>query len=393
MLRLVVHDYDRHELELRVKDLQETLGPLDLTAFTSRHELLRHIASQPPARPDRLLPLALIDLLGSDRDRLVRGEHLMQTINEHPGLRGRVVVIAFTRYGHSARDEVLLELGVRGVLAPGVLLQADLADGVAQRLELLARGVKGRLIRIGASPSPGEEQVLEMLESFFPTIVGSVPESERWTVALKVLDICRLAADGFDERAIMEKTGVQRRFFSQLKRDLILSPEAHAAGAIRPASTTPDLSRVGEALFERGSNTEARWILATDREELAPAPIRWAQERFEDFFPMEDGREVVDSANRVWLPPASVPLLRMFFDEYAEVTRLAVSQEVEEDLGKTHPSRDQLQNRVALAVRRVGEAFGLDPQFVRRQVVHAIVCLEEAVRDDPGDLDSFADLR
>jgi hypothetical protein len=367
-LHLIVHDYDPGALDERVTDLRDTFPHAQVEPFCTRHELLSRIAQLPIDAARR--PVALIDLQG-DEDRRARGVHLIGTISRHPRLFGRVVAVAFTRYGHSSRDASLETDGARGVLHPAVL-SADRHASVAADLERLAAG-DPRFVRIGVPATINEQRtVIDRLEALFPGEFQEGNEQARWERGKEILFICRMSLDGYQDTDIRARLRCSDKRLKRLREQLIHSREALRIGAIG-AGRTADLGAVARAIYANIDEPEARWALTADRNDLfQPARLTHASDRFEDRYgPAEDPAAPIRE-DPVWMPPGSVKLLRAFFAAYkraADGTR------------KPNPDIETIDARRDLAVAEAAQVTEVEFRRARDEVEHAILCLEEADLD------------
>lgn len=354
-LTLLVHDYDAVAVEKRGRQLREALPHADVRCFNRRDELLDEIAKRKPAPPQGPWPLALIDL--HDEGVRAPGEHLLATINEHPDLRGRVALIAFTRYGFDNRMESLREKGARAILSPVNLRNQD---GLRSALGLLAGG-SNVFARIGEPPSRHKDsEVVGQLARLFPELdAPDLDESKRWERAREILLICRLDREGHDDKAIKSVTGISRRRFEKLRDQLAASPATRAAGLIAPAAKKAELGRVIDFLGPHLDETQLIWDVVEEREHLTgPGRIEWVRDRVDNrYAPLP---APVKSRGDTWIPPDYLYALRRFLVIY-------------DDLPKKKPSET-----IESALRQLAKETGLNLDTARHYVTHAVMCLEDA---------------
>jgi hypothetical protein len=374
-LHLIVHDYDAADLRARVLDLRAVMADARIESEATRARLLRRIASLPPDGVDGRWPLLLVDLQATAGDRNVRGEHLLRTIHAHPGLRGRAVVVAFTRYGHETRDRAWEAIGVRAVLHPTALRDAT-RYRIERRLNLLAAGADG-FERLGSPPSVDDERLVDAVAAYFPNVAESDDEQERLAKTRRVLTICRLAADDFDDDEIIGRVQATRRELADLRDQMRGSRQGRALAAKRPGARHPSLGDVAEQLLGGSSETSVIWDVRSDRDWLSADRISRAAEELAS-------REPIEHDTAVWMPPDAIAPLRHFVGTYGDIAAAANRrrQFPVEEFGGPHPSFEQLMKRREVALASTAERFSVDVEALEARIVHAITCLEEALTDD-----------
>jgi hypothetical protein len=367
-LTLLVHDYDPQAAEERSQDLQAALPGAEVHTFNSRRLLLETIAALPPVGPGERWPLALIDLQGED-DRNARGEHLLATINEHPRLRGRVALVAFTRYGFDQHDEVLKAKGARAVLNP---VNLHRQKTLASELQLLAAGSQS-FVPIGEPPSRKKDrEVVEKLASYFQELFNDFPdERDRWERARQILRICQLDREGFDDRAIVERVpGLNRRGLESLQDQLLASPAALAEELIAPMEKRPSLGRVIDVLAPYLDETPLIWDVTNERERIeGPGHLSSLRELIADNYPLDEEPPEDDEA---WIPPTYFVALRRY---------LALHAELSSQKRGGNASTGTLFERTDAALAGVAAELGLGPEQARHYVCHAAMCLEDAAAE------------
>ena len=366
-LHLLVHDYDLRDLESRRRRLVEAFPDAHIDGFDSRNGFLESISELPVAALGQPRPVALIDLQGRD-DGLARGEQLIATIGRHPALAGRTAVVAFTRYGHVALDDRFRALGAVGLLAPEMLDVDDRVAAVRAGLSRLARGDE-EFSRLAAPPQPADHaRLLNVLDEFFPGVLVETDDAQRLEHARQVLFVCRLAEDGYTDKAIRDLLGITRARLDSYAHALLDSDRAIDSGAV---DTAPRLAAVASALRPE-ADAESRWVLTSDKDPLdKPGRIRWAARRFANLYGPDDVRPTEAPA---WIPPDHVRVLRVFLERYHEAER---------SIGGTNKSHDRVLAVADLAVRIASSLTGADDEQARSSVRHGILCLEEASRPDP----------
>ena len=364
-LTLIVHDYDPVAAQDRSEDLLSAVPGAEVRAFSSRRGLLEAVAALPPVAPGEPWPLALIDLQGDD-DRNARGEHLLATINEHARLRGRVALVAFTRYGFGQHDEVLEAKGARAVLNPVNLhcqegLVGDRSRSLRARRASFTSGSPLRAKRTGRSwrSSPPSSR---QLHDDFPS------ERDRWERARRILRICQLDREGFDDRAIRKLVpNLGRRGLESLQDQLLKSPATLTEELIAPMEKRPSLGRVIDVLAPYLDKTPLIWDVTNERERIeGPGHLASVRERVADRYPPAGAPPEDDDA---WIPPDYLTALRRYLAAHAELS----SQR-----GGGNASTETLFELTDQAIERVAVELELDPEQARHYICHAVMCLEDA---------------
>jgi hypothetical protein len=369
-LTLLVHDYDPAAAKKRSSDLRKAVPNATVHTFHRRDRLLRWISELEPVEGEEHWPLALIDLQGED-DLEARGEHLLATINEHPRLRDRVALVAFTRYGFETRHDVLRAMGARAILSPiNLRNQASLVPD----LELLAIGSTD-FNEIGEAPADDRgKELLRVLATLFPELDDpDLDEAERWEEARWILQICRLDREGYDNAAILQQVPrLKDRRFKQLRDQLLKSPGARALNLIPPMGKTAQLGSVIDALRPHLDGPMI-WEVTTERTRLEGAGrLSWVKDRLDDRYP----RGVVSAEDDdAWIPPEYLRKLRRFLEIY------------EAQSTHTHPSTKALFWRVMAAVEQLAGELGVEPEEAGHYVAHAVMCLEDAEAERTQQVD------
>lgn len=368
-LELIVHDRDSNELLRRVKRLEQWLPDAQIAAFSTRGALLDHIGALPVHEPGERWPLALIDLV--DARRTAPGERLFQTIEEHPDLRDRVAPVAFTRYGHDGREEVLQALGVRAILSPEVLnSEAQHLDGAKESLQLLAAG-SDKLIRIGELPADEEDlRLIARMSELFPSLAEEYEQGslEQWERAMWIVLVCRLFSEGYPQTSVLEQLGIKRGPVERLRREL----EANWRKAIdRPfpaGGETTDLGVVIEELEPYLGRSKAIWEIIPPLEKLdGAARLRSLADDVEDLFSADPEQPVdLPRGMKLWVPPEYLQWLRYFIAAYLKLRA-----------GHKGDATPHVEEAIELIAKRFGEP----PARVRHGVAHAVMCLEDAVAE------------
>jgi hypothetical protein len=359
-LQLLVHDYSATELSLRTEALKVALPEVSVRPFQRRRRLLQTVAELNPAAPQGPWPLCLIDLQGSS-DSIAKGEHLLGTINEHPGLTGRVSLIAFTRFGSERRENVLQAHGARAILSPRHL---DRQKGLAEGLALLAGGSTD-FAKLGEPPSREKDwQAIEMMAQFFPQLEDErIDETKRWHTARMILLVCRLSFEGCDDQTILRSAGIKRPTLKKLRRQLAAS--AHARATFVPAGANhADLGRFHEFFRPNLEETPLIWEATVERNKLrGPGRIEWAEERLAARYP--DPREIADPYDDTWIPPLYLNALFRFLEIYGTLPKRSRS-------GREKP------DPIGEAEAQLAAELGVEPERAAHFVTHAVMCLEDA---------------
>jgi hypothetical protein len=361
-LTILVHDYDPVAVRDRRKQLEQALPGAVVLPFNRRERLLAAIAEMDPAPPLGPWPLALIDLLQGEESE-ARGEHLLATINEHPGLTSRVALIAFTRYGFENRDDALRAMGTRAVLSP---LNLERQDGLRSELELLARG-STNFAHLGEPPSSRhDEEVVRQLGRLFPEVEDKkLDERERWERARKTLHVCRLDFEGYDDVAIQRAAGLTRRQFDKLRAQLTANPAARAANIVSAGGKTPNLGKVIEFLRPCLDETPLIWDVTVERDRLSgTGRIEWVRDRVADRYP--PGEEPGALPDDAWIPPLYLQALLRFLAIYDALPK------------KSPGPRKGRYDPVKEALAQLAVAMEIDRDRAKHYVTHAVLCLEDA---------------
>jgi CheY-like chemotaxis protein len=371
-LRVLVYDQDLADLDERAALLQRRFPYSSVDAYNSRRELLADIAGLPVHVPGERWPLALIDLV---HDGLTApGVHLVQTINEHPALNDRVAIVAFTRYGHTQRDELLHASGARAVLSPEELLNPSgglLA--LTSALELIAKG-STNWIRIGDPPSAADDlALLARMTELFPELEEHVIGSrEQWDRVREILLVCKLFDAGYTQKAVEDQLETTRAAIDKLRRQLQSNPKALSAGVVKIGSTSVDLGRIPAGLEPFLGRSRAIWELVPPREELDGAGrLRWLAGLVADLYPadLDEPAPALPPDREAWVPPEYVPWLRRFFGT------CMLLRENKHDNPKADVDR---------AINVVAAMFDVPRERARHGIVHAVLCLEDSESDGPA---------
>jgi hypothetical protein len=382
---IIVHDYDKSHRDVRVQKLVEVLGDrAEVEGFSERRALLLRIARVPEHDDNQPWPIALIDLQGSN-DNLARGQHLLATIHCHPALRGRVSLVAFTRYGSESNDSALLVRGARAVIHPGMVRKGE--SKLLEAFGMLASGYKPPpLLRVGSPPIGEDLRAVRVLELLFPELkaLSTTPE-QQWDHAKQIIHICRLFSDGYSVQSIYRIAAPlnwTRKDIDGLRDDLKQSDAAYDPTIFPRAGGVPDLAAAFHAVRPYLGESEAAWIATTPRETLDGAGrLRWATE-------MATTRDLREhTKNGAWIPPEYLVAFNVFLPECGDLLYGAGG----------HPSDQKVRELVAEAVDRTASELELDRDETERQIVHTILCLEDyqaeeaarrrqaALTDDPDD--------
>lgn len=370
-LHLLVHDYDPAALEERYEELVAALPGASVYPYSSRAELLREIAELPEA-PANDWPLALIDLQ-EESGVQARGQHLLATINEHPLLRRRVILVAFTRYGYESHDRELRARGAGAVLSPIRLRETP---NLRRELEVLATGT-AQFARIGEPPSSdADRRVVERLAVLFPSLGDpELDERERWARARRILALCHLKHDGWEDAAIKRLPWVKDRELAELRAELLSSPAVQPP-LITAAGRIPHLDRVVDAMLPHLQGSEFIYDVVSERTRLDAVPrLNWVRDRIVDRYPPE-GPAPEDDA---WIPPEYLDALRRFF---AQFDRLPPAS--------SHAKTETFAERSQRALEGVAAETGLQPKQAEHYVTHAVMCLEDAEAERAGAVDPSA---
>lgn len=370
-LHLLVHDYDPAALEERYEELVAALPGASVYPYSSRAELLRDAAGFPES-PTGNWPLALIDLQ-EDSGVQARGEHLLATINEHPLLRRRVVLVAFTRYGYESHDRELRARGASAVLSP--IRLGEIPD-LQRELEVLATGT-AQFARIGEPPSSdADRRVVERLAALFPSLEDpQLDERERWERARRILVLCHLKHDGWEDAAIKRLSWVRDRELAELRAELLSSPAAQPP-LISAAGRIPHLDRVIDAMLPHLQGSEFIYDVVSERTRLDAVPrLNWVRDRIVDRYPPA-GPVPEDDA---WIPPEYLDALRRFFAQFDRLPRAS-----------SHAKTETFAERSRRALEGVAAEMGLEPKQAEHYVTHAVMCLEDAEAEQAGAVDLSA---
>lgn len=357
-LNLFVHDYDQAALEERYEELVVALPGASIYPYSSRAELLREI-SELPESPNNW-PLALIDLQ-EDGGVQARGEHLLATINEHPLLRRRVVLVAFTRYGYESHDRELRARGASAVLSP---IRLGETPNLQRELEVLATGT-AQFARIGEPPSSdADRRVVERLSALFPSLENSqLDERERWARARRILVLCHLKHDGWEDAAIKRLPWVSERDLPNLRAELLSSPAAQPP-LISAVGRIPHLDRVIDVMLPHLQGSEFIYDVVAERTRLNEvARLDWVRDRLIDRYPPA-GSAPEDDA---WIPPEYLDALRRLFDQFDRLPPAS-----------SHARTETLAERSQRALDGVAAEMGLQPKQAEHYVAHAVMCIEDA---------------
>jgi hypothetical protein len=359
-LQIFVHDYDRVALGERCHDLRGALPGATILPFSSRAKLLRAIAELPES-PQANWPLALIDLQG-DSDVQARGEHLLATINEHPRLRRRVVLVAFTRHGFNSRARELRARGASAVLSPIDL--GEIGD-LEERLEVQSTGAAPFEWIGEMSSDEADRRVVDRLGLYFPSLTDpELDERFRWKRAHDILVLCHLKYDGWDDATIGRLQGVKDRALDEARRDLLSSPAAQPP-LISTAGRVPQLDRVIDVMLPYLQGSEFIYDVVAERSRLDDAArLGVVRERVADRYPPTGPASPDDDA---WIPPDYLDALRRFI---AQFDRLPPAG--------SHPRQETLAERSQRAIEGVAAGMGIEPKAAEHYVTHAVMCLEDA---------------
>ncbi len=366
-LRLLVHDYDEGGLRERYEALVAALPETVIEPHSSRASLLTDIAGLPESPQHGVWPLALVDLQ-DEHGVQARGEHLLATIDAHPQLRRRVVLVAFTRYGYETHDSALRQRGARAVLSP---IDLDEIPDLRRELEVVASGT-APFARIGEPPSSdADRRVVERLALLFPALDDpGLDERSRWERARRVLTLCHLKHDGWDDAAIKRLPWVKDRDLDELRAELRLSPAARPL--ISAAGRTPHLDRVIDVMLPHLQGSELMYDVLSDRTRLDAVPrLGWIRERLADRYPAEGPAPKDDDA---WIPPTYLEALRRFFELVDGLPAPA-----------GHAKTETLTERSQRAIAVVASELEVEPEVAGRYVTHAVMCLEDAEAERFGE--------
>ena len=368
-LRFLVYDQEPNDLTERVELLKDRFPHSSVNPYAHRGELLADIAGLPVHVPGKRWPLALIDLV--QKGLTAPGVHLLQTIGEHPALKDRVAMVAFTRYGHTERDELLEASGARAVLSPEELLKPSGGlQALTGALELIAQG-STKWIRIGDPPSAEDDlALLARMTELFPELGEYAPNSrERWERVRWILLVCKLLDAGYSLKAVQDQLGITRTQIDKLREQLQSNPTALGAGVVKIGSSSIELAEIPPGLAPFLGRSRAIWELMPPREELDGAGrLRWIVGLVNDLYPadLDEPAPQLPPDREAWVPPEYVPWLRRF---------LAVYMAFREN------KHDNPKGDVDRAIDVVAAMFGVEPARARHGIVHAVLCLEDGEVD------------
>ncbi len=368
-MKIYLHDYDETELGERYALLTRLLPDATIEHYSRRAELLEDIAELPAHRAGHRWPLALIDLIHSDR---LDGEHLFETITEHPQLRERVALVAFTNYGHPEREQLWKAAGIRAVLNPDELRRPAHGPGaLLADLEHVAMGAE-EWIRIGKPPAVDENgPLVSHVAELFPELSEEYDEGSvaQWNQARWILLVCNLFASGYTQKEVEKQLGIKRPTIDRLRDQLADNPQAIAIGAVQAGNQTVNLGAVVAAVKRHVGRSPAVWELRQPRRALDGAShLRWIAGTVHRLYP-HDPDAVAPAVKREldpWIPPEYVPWLRHFVREYE---RLRGGK-------KNNPAPD-----VKVAIEIVAARFAIEPQQARHGIVHAVLSLEDTYHE------------
>jgi hypothetical protein len=360
-LELLVYDPDIGALEERCADLEAALPGTRPKGFSSRAGFLKAV-SMLPESPRGYWPLALVDLQ-EDHGVQARGEHLIATIDAHPRLRRRAVLVAFTRYGFETHDETMRALGAQAMLSPiGLDENPELRD----ELEALASG-SPTWARIGEPPnSEADRHVIERLALLVPSLSDpELDERARWKRTRDILAMCHLKHDGWEDTDIKKLPWVGADDLKDLRAELRLHPAARSR-LMSEAGRTVELQRVVSLMLPHLQGSKFIHVVQSERTRLdTPQRWDWIRDRLGDrYSPEGPDDEVVDDA---WIPPNYLGALRRFL---AALDRLPS--------GGNHAGTPKRIERADRAIAVVASEMGIETAEAKRQVIHAAMCLEDA---------------
>ena len=370
-LQLFVHDYDRVALGERYEDLRKALPAATIHPFSSRSKLLEWIAALPES-PRTNWPLALIDLQG-DKDVQARGEHLLATINEHPLLRRRVVLVAFTRHGFRRRTRGLRARGAGAVLSPIDL--GEIAD-LEERLGVLSTGAAPFEVIGETNSGEADQRAVDRLAIYFPSLEDpKLTKRERWKRAHDLLVLCRLKYEGWDDAPIARLKGVKDRALDDARKDLLSSPVAEPP-LVSTTGRVADLGPVIEKIIPHLQGSEFIYDVIVDRSGLddAAARLEVVKDRVANRYPLTGSAAEDDDA---WIPPACLDALREFIAQFDQLPP-----------AKSHASRETRAERSQRAIKGVATAMMIKPKVAEHYVTHAVMCLEDAEAESSRELSS-----
>lgn len=237
----------------------------------TRSALLETIAATPVPKIGEAWTLALIDLFDGEHNR-ERGLHLMETINRHPDLRGRVVDVAFSWWAHQEGEGRMLAAGAEAVLDSKQIKGEDAVKArVARWLQSLSRGPLsfGKLARFSHNHAVLDDELAQILARWFPSVHERGVDLQ---VRLReVMMTLSWLADGFHQTVVYKQlksdgvSGSIGDIVKQLREDLKKVTDKDDLrmlddiGVLAPGNETPNLVLLGQYLVSVYGRSQWLW--------------------------------------------------------------------------------------------------------------------------------------